>query len=150
MNHVKTNKIKIILALAGTLIIGFALGMLTSAQIRNAHLKKYRSFSSTDRFIYGTLHMIDPTPEQKEKILPVIRKYASENNVLRERYRNDFIALMKDFKKELYPYLTDAQKERMDNIARSHVTRGAGPKRRGGPPSPPPGSHGPGRMPCPW
>ncbi len=150
MNNVKTNKIKIILVLTGTLIIGFALGMLTSAQIRNAHLKKYRSFSSTDRFIYGTLHMIDPTPEQKEKILPVIKKYASENNTLREKYRGDFIALMKDFRKELDPYLTKAQKERMDNIARSHSKRSGGSKRHGGPPSPPPGDHGSGRMPCPW
>ena len=150
MNNVKTNKIKIILVLAGTLIIGFALGMLTSAQIRNAHLKKYRSFSSTERFIYGTLHVIDPTPEQKEEIMPVIKKYASENNALREKYRDDFIALMKDFKKELYPYLTDVQKERMDNIARSHNKRPRGPKRHGGPPPPPPGDRGPGRMPCPW
>ncbi len=145
----KKYTLKIILVLTGTLLIGFALGMLTSAQIRNAHIKKFRSFSSADRFVFWTLHILDPTPEQREKILPVIRKYAAENNKLREEYREDFIDLMKNFKKDLYPYLTDEQKQRIEHI--SHGPQG--PKdhqgRRG---SPPPGrgpAHAPGMVPCP-
>ena len=119
----RTNKLKITLVLTATLLIGFALGMLTSAQIRNAHIKKYQSFSSTDRFVYWTIHLIDPTPAQKEKILPVIRKFASENNELRQRYRDDFFSLMKDFKKELYPFLTPEQIRRLESFHHDRTGR---------------------------
>ncbi len=146
----KTNKIKIILVLTGTLAIGFALGLLTAAQIRNAHLKKYRSSSSTDRFIYGTMHVIEPTPEQKEKILPVVTKYADKYNTLRIKYREDFISLMEAYKKELYPYLTDEQKARMERMGRSHTKPTGRGGHRGGPPPDAPGAHRPSRMPCPW
>ena len=146
----KKYTLKIILVLTGTLVIGFALGMLTSAQIRNAHVKKFRSFSSADRFVFWTLHILDPTPEQREKILPVIRKYADENNKLREEYREDFITLMKDFKKDLYPYLTDEQKQRIECMP--HGPKGPD-KRSGHRGSPSPGrgpAHAPGMLPCPW
>lgn len=149
----RTNKLKITLVLTATLLIGFALGMLTSAQIRNAHISKFRSFSSADRFVYWTIHLIDPTPDQKEKILPVIRKFASENNELRQRYRDDFMVLMKDFKKELYPMLTEEQIRRLESF---HHERSG--RKRGGP-SPGKGSgqghsprrgSGPPPDPCPY
>lgn len=144
----KKNTLIIALVLTGTLAIGFALGMLTSAQIRNAHIKKMRSFSSTDRFVYWTLHILQATPEQEKKIVPVIRKYGEKNNKLRENYRNDFIALMKAFKKELDPYLTQEQRERLERMpyAGSHKKR---PSHRGGPPSGRGPGHGPDQIPCP-
>jgi hypothetical protein len=141
----KKNKLKIILALTGTLIIGFALGMLTSAQIRNAHIKKYRSFTTQDGFAYWTIHLINPTPEQKEKILPVIRKYAAKNMELRKEYRGAFISLMKDYKKELYPLLTKEQINRLEHMTRSHGRRGSHPGKGPGSGRSP---NTPGGLPC--
>ena len=134
----KTNKLKIILVLSGTLIIGFALGMLTAAQIRNAHIKKFRTFASKDGFTHWTIHVIDPSPEQKEKISPVISKYAKENLALRKKYRNEFVSLMKAYQKELYPLLTKEQIQRLEKMThpRGHRSpprhgRGSGPNAPG-------------------
>ncbi len=136
----RTTKLKIVLVLTGTLLLGFFLGLLTSAQIRNAHIKKYRTFASRDGFAAWTIHVIDPTPEQKEKILPVVEKYAEKNLDLRRKYREEFIRLMKDYRNELYPLLTPEQINKLENMTRPHRP-GRGPRRGkgpgpGGPPMP--------------
>lgn len=119
----KSLNIRTILVLAGTLLIGFALGVLTAVQIRNAHLKKFRSYATREGFSYWTLHVIDPTPQQREQLLPVIRKYANENNKLRKEYRDDFINLMKEFKNELDPLLTQEQIDRIEKMGHSKRRR---------------------------
>ncbi len=143
----RTTKLKIVLVLTGTLLLGFFLGLLTAAQIRNAHIKKYRTFATRDGFAAWTLHVIDPTPEQREKILPVIGKYAEKNLELRKRYRSEFIRLMKEYKQELYPLLTPEQIDRLEKMTRFHPP-GKG-LRHGRVPGP--GSHAPpAKAPCPF
>ena len=51
-----------------TLIIGFILGMLTSAQLRLHKLKPVRVYFSEERFREGFYKTIQPDEEQKAKI----------------------------------------------------------------------------------
>ncbi len=143
----KSLNFRTILVLVSTLLIGFAIGMLTAVQIRNAHMKKFRSYATREGFSYWTLHVINPTPQQREQLLPVIKRYANENITLRKKYRNDFINLMKEFKNELYPLLTQEQKDRLERM--SHPKGKRYPSKRH---SPKPGSrnfHPPQKCPCP-
>ena len=141
----KKSKLKNILALAGTLIIGFVLGMLTSGLIRHAQIKKFRSFASREGFGNWTIHVVNPTPEQRQKLMPVIKKYASENMELREKYRKEFMLLMKDYKKDLYPLLTPKQIQRLETMTHPrngwHKSSGKRPAR--------PMKKPPSRWPCP-
>ena len=69
-------KAKPIIIIIITLIIGFVMGMLTSAQIRYHRLKPVRVFFSEERFRNGFFEVIQPDEKQKEKITgPVVYEY---------------------------------------------------------------------------
>jgi hypothetical protein len=105
----KTRSIIIVVA---TLILGFILGMLTSAQIRHQKLKPFRVFFSDDRFREGIYSTINPDDAQKEKLEVIIKKYAKRNYDLQVNYRKDLDNFMKDLWKEMEPVLTAEQVEK--------------------------------------
>jgi len=125
------------------LIIGFILGMLTSAQIRYHKLKPVRVYFSEERFRDGYYQAIQPDKQQKTKIDLVLDKYAKINTELQNNFRKDLDASMKEFRKELDLNLTKDQiarikemDERRHEMIRhnrnSHEkdTTDAGPERR--------------------
>ncbi|HHJ10668.1 MAG TPA: hypothetical protein ENK25_07220 [Bacteroidetes bacterium] len=107
-------KTRPVIILICTLVLGFLLGMATSAWIRHSKMKDFRAFNSIEAFRVRTLSILDPTPEQKEKIVPVIIKYGQKNFELRKKYREEFIVLMKEYRDTLYPLLTREQIERLE------------------------------------
>jgi len=106
-------KAKPIIIIVITLVIGFILGMLTSAQIRYSRLKPVRIFFSEERFREGFYRVIQPDEKQKETIDLLLSKYAKDNSLIQNDFRKKFDALMKDFWKELEPSLTKEQLERL-------------------------------------
>jgi hypothetical protein len=111
-------KIKSIIVVVLTLIIGFILGMLTSAQIRYHRLKPVRVYFSEERFREGFYKAIQPDEKQKNKIDLVLDKYAKINSELQNNFRRDLDVSMKEFRKELDLNLTKDQIDRlklMDN-----------------------------------
>ena len=80
-------KAKPILLVTITLIIGFVLGMLTSAQIRYHRLKPFRVYFSADRFREGIYKAIEPDEQQKVKIDLILDKYAKINGDLQSNFR---------------------------------------------------------------
>jgi hypothetical protein len=109
-------KTKPIILVILTLIIGFVLGMLTSAQIRYHKLKPVKVFFSEDRFRDGFYRTIQPDGQQKEKIDLVLDKYAKINSELQSNFRKDLDASMKDFRKELDSNLTKEQLARLKEM----------------------------------
>jgi hypothetical protein len=106
-------KTKPILILVSTLIIGFLLGMLASAQIRSHRLNPVRFFFSEDRFREGFYRIIQPDDQQKVKIDVVLDKYAKINSELQRNFHKEFEANMNEFKKEIDSYLTKDQIARL-------------------------------------
>jgi hypothetical protein len=109
-------KARTLLIIFGTLIIGFFLGILVSAQIRYQKLKPVRTFFSEEMFrksIYGT---IQPEEQQKAKIDEIIGKYAVINMNIQSDFRNKFDKMMKDFWSEIEPNLTKEQLDRMKEM----------------------------------
>jgi hypothetical protein len=102
-------KAKPLLLILATLIIGFVLGMLTSAQIRNHKLNPVRVFFSEERFREGFYRAIQPDGEQKVKIDIVLDKYARLNSELQGTYRKELDSVMKEFHREIDAYLTKDQ-----------------------------------------
>lgn len=118
----KTKPILIVLA---TLIIGFVLGMLTSAQIRYHKLKPMRVYFSEERFRDGFFQTIQPDEQQKAKIDLVLNKYARINSELQSTFRKDLDASMKLFRKEVDSNLTKEQVARLKEMdeRRQKMTR---------------------------
>jgi hypothetical protein len=109
-------KARSIIVVLVTLIIGFILGMLTSAQIRYHKLKPVRVFFSEERFRDGFYRTIQPDDQQKAKIDLVLDKYAKINSELQNNFRKELDASMKDFRKELDLNLTKDQLARLKEM----------------------------------
>jgi len=127
-------KTRSLLLLVLILIIGFILGWLSSTCLNNRRLKEFRSYASYEGFRYHALEMLNPTEEQKEKILPVIEAFSKTNQELKIRYRKEFGQMMRKYKEELTPLLTDEQLNRIEKGKRRNSPsnmRRRGPGRGG-------------------
>jgi hypothetical protein len=118
-------KAKPIIVIVLTLVIGFILGMLTSAQIRYHKLKPVSVFFSEERFRDGFYRAIQPDDQQKAKIDLILDKYARINSDLQSNFRNELNASMDDFRKELDSNLTKEQLARLKDMddRRQQMTR---------------------------
>jgi hypothetical protein len=106
-------KVKPVIVIVVTLIIGFVLGMLTSAQIRYQKLKPVRVYFSEERFRDGFYKTIQPDENQKAKIDLILEKYAKKNSDLQNSFRRDLDANMKEFRKEVDSNLSKDQLTRL-------------------------------------
>ena len=109
-------KVKPILLVTITLIIGFVLGMLTSAQIRYHKLRPVRVYFSADKFREGIYKAIQPDDQQKVKIDLILDKYAKINGDLQSNFRKSFDTNMKEFRKEIDSNLTKEQLIRLKEM----------------------------------
>lgn len=109
-------KSRSIIIIVITLVIGFVLGMLTSAQLRYQKLKPVRVFFSEERFREGFYKTIQPTEEQKAIIEEVLNKYAKEMGELQGEFRKNFDTKMKAFRKEIDSKLTKEQLARLKEM----------------------------------
>jgi len=109
-------KTKPIILVVITLVIGFVLGMLTSAQIRYHKLKPVRVYFSENMFRDGIYKTIEPDEQQKNKIDLVLSKYAKINSDLQMDFRKTFDSTMKEFRKELDSNLTKDQLAKLKDM----------------------------------
>jgi hypothetical protein len=109
-------KAKPIIIIVITLVIGFILGMLTSAQIRYHRLKPVRVFFSEERLRTGFYEVIHPDVKQKETIDQLLSKYSGFNSEIQNDFRKKLDSTMKEFYKELEPNLTKEQLLRLKEM----------------------------------
>jgi hypothetical protein len=109
-------KAKPIIIIVITLVIGFVLGMLTSAQLRYHRLKPVRVFFSEDRFRNGFYEVIQPDEKQKQTIEQLLSKYAAINSEIQNDFRKKMDSTMKEFWKELEPTLSKDQLARLKEM----------------------------------
>jgi hypothetical protein len=109
-------KAKPIILVIITLLIGFILGMLTSAQLRFNKLKPMRLYFSEERFREGFYKTIEPDEKQKAEIEKIISNYAKQNSTLQDNFRKELDANMKEFRKELDSKLTKEQLARLKEM----------------------------------
>jgi hypothetical protein len=106
-------KAKPIILVIITLVIGFVLGMLTSAQLRFHKLKPVRMYFSEERFREGFFNTIQPDEKQRAAIELILNKYAKLNSTLQTDMRRELDSNIKEMRKELDTKLTKEQLERL-------------------------------------
>lgn len=99
-----------------TLIIGFVIGMLTSAQLRLHRLQPVRMYFSQERFREGFYKIIQPDKEQKAKIDQILDKYAKMNSETQGNFRKELDANVRAMRKELDSNLTKEQLVRLKEM----------------------------------
>jgi hypothetical protein len=110
-------KIKAILTIVFSLLIGFVIGFLVSIQIHEQDMKKKHSHSYHEMFMYRTLSVIEPSEGQKDTIIPIIDVYAEKSMILKNRVSNEFDSLMHQMSFELKPYVTEIQFRKLEESA---------------------------------
>lgn len=136
------NKIKFTGIIIGTLLIGFVIGFLTNGRLVKSRIDKMQSFYTEKGANQAFIRVLDPTPEQMEKIRPILQRHAQQNRELLTNHRIEQQAFFLELEDELRPFLTQEQMERLEGLKdrwhqrfnRSGEKRGKGSGRRGGPP----------------
>ncbi len=98
------------------LLIGFVIGMLTSAQLRLNRLKPVRMYFSEERFREGFYRTIQPDEAQKAKIDLILDKYARINSETQSNFRKELDSNIKAMRKELDSNLTKEQLARLKEM----------------------------------
>lgn len=109
-------KTKPVLIIILFLLIGFVLGMLTSAQLRYHRLKPMRIYFSDKHFREGFYNVIQPDDKQKEEIDAILDKYARINGTTQRKFRREMDSILKSMQKELDSKLTKDQLTRVKEM----------------------------------
>jgi hypothetical protein len=109
-------KAKPVLLVIITLVIGFFLGMLTSAQVRFHKLKPVRMYFSEERFREGFFDAIQPDEKQKAEIVEILDKYAKLNSNVQTDMRRELDSNIREMRKELDSKLTKDQLLRLKEM----------------------------------
>lgn len=109
-------KTRPILLVIITLVIGFVLGMLTSAQLRLHKLKPMRVYFSEERFREGFYNTIQPDEKQKAIIEEILDKYAKINSETQGKFRKELDSNVRALRKELDSNLTKEQLVRVKEM----------------------------------
>lgn len=136
------NKIKFTGIIIGTLLIGFVIGFLANGRLVKSRIDKMQNFYTEKGANQAFIRVLDPTPEQMEKIRPILQRYAQQNRELLTNHRIEQQAFFLELEDELRPFLTQEQMERLEDLKgrwhqrfkRSGEKRSKGSGRRGGPP----------------
>lgn len=98
------------------LLIGFAIGFLIQGRLAHNRMVNMKESFSQKGFERGFNRVVDPTPEQMEVLRPILKKFAEDNKALMNEYRANQHDNMKELRKEIDPYLTEDQIERLDQM----------------------------------
>lgn len=109
-------KLKPLILVIITLIIGFFIGMLTSAQLRFHRLKPVRVYFSDERFREGIIRTIQPDEKQREQIEQILDKYARINGETQNKFRREMESNIRAFRKEMDSKLTREQIARLREL----------------------------------
>jgi len=110
-------KIKAILTIVISLLVGFVLGFLASGQLMKQEMKKRHSHSYHDMFVWRTLGVISPSEMQKDTLMPIIEEYAEKTMGLKNKVSVEFDSLMRQMGEELKPLVSDEQYKKLQENA---------------------------------
>jgi|AntAceMinimDraft_2_1070361.scaffolds.fasta_scaffold00472_17 hypothetical protein len=111
-----SKKIKYSIVIIGTLLIGMIIGFLVGGRITSTRVERMQNYYTDMGFHREFMNILRPTPEQRDEIIPILKKYASYNCDLMSDFREGQKELFFDLKDELEKYLNDDQIKRLDHV----------------------------------
>lgn len=116
-------KIKAILTILISLVIGFVFGFLASGQLMKHEMQKKHSHTYQEVFIFRTLDIIKPSESQKDTIMPIIKSYAEKTLILKNKVSGELDSTMRQMGRDLRPYVSEEQYKRMEESAERFKSR---------------------------
>lgn len=109
-------RLKYSLILISTLIMGMAIGFLISGRLTSTKVEKIKSYYTDKGFNREFMGILRPTPEQRDELIPILRKHAALNRELMMGFREGQKELFFNLKDELKEHLDDDQMKRLDLV----------------------------------
>ncbi len=116
-------KLKYSLIIISTLLIGMIIGFLIGGRITSTRIEKMRSYYTNQGFNREFISIIKPTPEQRDVIMPVLRKHAVLNRELMIDFHKGQENLYIDLVNELKVHLDEEQINRLDLVLEKRKRR---------------------------
>lgn len=110
--------IKAIITVVGLLSLGFVAGFFTHRQVTVKQVQKVREIGQAPGFQRHLLDFLEPTPEQREQLEPIIGRYAKEMGEQWKEHRQERKALVDAMHEEIKPLLTEAQLQKLDDFSK--------------------------------
>ncbi len=107
-------KLKYTLAFFAVLLIGFALGFLVSGRLIHNRVNRMQKYFTEKGFRYEFMRVLRPSPEQLQKMRPVLKTYAQRNRENMMFFRKQQWQLMKNLRHDLKPFLSPKQVKRLE------------------------------------
>ena len=107
-------KLKYTLAFVVVLLIGFALGFLVSGRLIHSRVNRMQKYYTEKGFRYEFMRLLHPSPEQLEKMRPVLEDYAQKNRENMMFFREQQQQLIKNLHHDLKPFLSPGQVKRLE------------------------------------
>jgi hypothetical protein len=111
-------KLRITLLIILTLLLGVAIGVLASAQLRHKRMRPVRMYASEHYFKEHLYKVVEPDSVQKVKLDAILKQYGEEFNEMNTGFRKDFESLMDRQWNDIKPVLNKEQIEKLEEIER--------------------------------
>ena len=106
---------QIIILLILTFTIGFVVGFLVNGRMVSHRIDKMRSYYNETGFGREIMHIIKPTDQQHDEIIPILKEYAHESRELMGEYRHEQAETFNDLINELDDILNEEQLSRLQD-----------------------------------
>jgi len=114
-------KLKYTLAFVVVLLIGFILGFLVSGRLIHNRVNRLQKYYTKQGFRYEFMRVLHPSPEQLQRMRPILEEYAKKNRENMILFRAQQKQLMKNLHNDLKPFLTPEQVKRFEIMERRHM-----------------------------
>ena len=112
-------KLRITILIILTLLLGFVIGMLTSAQLRHNRMRPVRIYASEHYFREQLYKVVEPDSVQEVQLDAIIKKYGESIKDLNTVFREDFESLMDKQWNEIKPVLNKEQRDKIEEFDRN-------------------------------
>ena len=102
-------KLKSTVIIGSTLIIGIILGFLLKSLVIESEFDRLKKLRDPQGFANALEEVIQPSDEQKEKLMPILEGFQSEMERMRNKARKEMTQVMDSLRIELEQILTDEQ-----------------------------------------
>jgi hypothetical protein len=127
--------VKSAIVLVVTLLLGIVVGSMATRALVKVRLERVRKVMEGPGVVGLVERRLHLTPEQREKVDPILRKYRPRLRTIHEKFRDQLAGELKptldSLKAELEPHLTERQKRRLEH-PRKGGRFGPGPHMRPG------------------
>lgn len=109
-------KTKIFLQLLLTLLLGFVIGFMSHGYVTSHKIKNYSWGRGEAMFWNKALEHIQASPEQYEKIMPIVKRYSEEGHKVMQECFKKVEPFWEEMNKEILPYLSEEQQVKLKEI----------------------------------